>query len=195
MAQQRVLEEIVHRIKAEAVHAAVEPEPQHAFHIGHDIGVAEVQLGLLDEERVHVILLAPGIPMPGWPAEHRQPVVGRGAIGARVHPEEPVGFGIGEALTAFLKERVLVRAMVQNLVDDDFQPQGMGAGDQRVEIGKGAERRIDPHVVGHVIAHVLHRRGEDRRQPDAIAPQRRDVIEAAGDARQIADAVAVGVLK
>jgi hypothetical protein len=74
-----------------------------------------------------------------------------------------------------------------------FRPSRVGAGDQGVEIGQGPEDRIDAGIVRDVIAEVLHRRGEEGRQPDAVHTQRGDVVQMGGDPRQIADAVAVRV--
>ena len=71
----------------------------------------------------------------------------------------------------------------------------MGVGDQRVEVGQRAEQRIDAAIVGDVVAEIGHRRGEDRRQPDRVDAEPREVIEPLGDALEVADAVAVGVLK
>src|SRR5690606_6259915 len=48
-------------------------------------------------------------------------------------------------------------------------------------------------VVGDVVAVVVHRRREERRHPDDVDPQPREVVEALEHAAQVADAVAVGV--
>ena len=66
-------------------------------------------------------------------------------------------------------------------------------GEQRVEVVERAEDRVDVAVVGDVVAEVRHRRGVERRQPDRLDAERRQVVEVAGDPRQVADAVAVGV--
>ena len=65
-------------------------QPQNTFHVIHHIGVAIVEIGLLRQERVHVILLAPRIPGKGRAAEHRKPVAGRRAIRARIDPDVPI---------------------------------------------------------------------------------------------------------
>src|SRR4029079_8819871 len=54
-------------------------------------------------------------------------------------------------------------------------------------------------VVGDVVAEVLHRRRERRREPDSVDAKRLrpavEVVEPADEARQVADAVAVRVLE
>ena len=69
-----------------------------------------------------------------------------------------------------------------------------------VELRERAEPRIDAAIIRHVVPEIFHRRRIDRRQPDRIDAQRVrravvQVIQSARNARQIADAVAVGILK
>ena len=58
--------------------------------------------------------------------------------------------------------------MRDHLVDDDLEPEAVCARDERVEVAERAEDRVDPPVVRHVIAEVLHRRGEEGRQPHRV---------------------------
>ena len=67
--------------------------------------------------------------------------------------------------------------------------------DQVAQVGQRAEDRIDAAVVGHVVAEVAHRRSEHRADPDHVDAQALDVAEPRADAGQVADAVAVAVLK
>jgi hypothetical protein len=71
----------------------------------------------------------------------------------------------------------------------------VGLGDQRVELRERAEQRIDPAIIGHVVAEIRHGGGVDRRDPHRVDPEPGEVVEARRDARQIADPVAVRVLK
>ena len=88
---------------------------------------------------------------------------------------------------------MLVGGVRVHLVDHDPQAQRMRALDQPIEILERAEDRIDVAIVGDVVAEILHRRGEERRQPDAGDAERGDVAEALRDSGQIADPVAVRV--
>ena len=72
-------------------------------------------------------------------------------------------------------------------------PRACSAGDELVEVGQGAEHRVDVLVVGDVVAVVVLRRAVDRGEPDDVDAQRGEVVEPADDAAQVADAVAVGV--
>jgi hypothetical protein len=50
-----------------------------------------------------------------------------------------------------------VGGVAPDLVDQHFQPQRMGAGQQRVEIFQRAEDRVHAGVVRHVVAEILLR--------------------------------------
>src|SRR5690349_21851537 len=64
---------------------------------------------------------------------------------------------------------------------------------EAVEVGGSAEQWIDGCVVADVIPDVPPRRRVDRREPDRIDPQVDEIVELAGDARQVAGAVAIAV--
>ena len=66
---------------------------------------------------------------------------------------------------------------------------------QRIEIRHGAKQRIDAGVIGNVVTEIRHRRRENRRQPNRIDAERFQIRQARNDPVDIADAVAVGVLK
>ena len=90
---------------------------------------------------------------------------------------------------------MLVRRVRIDLVDNQLQPEFVGARDHRVEIVERAEDRVDPAVIGDVIAEVALRRGEEGRHPHAIDPEARDMVEVGGDPGKVADAVAIAVGK
>ncbi len=90
---------------------------------------------------------------------------------------------------------MLVRGVVHHHVHDDADVALVGLGDQAVEVGEGAVLRIDVLVVGDVVAEVDLRRGIDGREPDGVDAELLQIVEALGDAVQVADAVAVGILK
>ena len=185
----------VHGVEPEAVDAAFEPEPHRRQQPVLHVGVVEVEVGLLGEEVVQVVLIAPGVPGPGAAAEQREPVVRRRAVKLRVGPDVPVGLRVGPARAALAEERVPVGGVRQHLVDDHLQPERVRARHHGVEVGERAEDRVDVCVVGDVVAHVGHRRGEDRRQPDRVDPEIRHVGQALRDAGEVADPVAVRVLE
>src|SRR5690554_1376683 len=157
------------------------------------LGVVEVQVRLRGQEVVQVVLAAAWLPLPGHAAEDRHPVVGWGAVGAGVGPHVPVGLGVVAALSALAEPRVLGRGVAEHLVDHHPDPERVRALEQGVEVGHGAEHRVDVAVVGDVVAEVVHGRAEERRDPDRVGAQAGDVVHAFDDARQVADAIAVGI--
>ena len=193
--QQRVMGVEVDHVQAEAVGAAVEPEPGDVEHGLLDLGVEQVEVRLLLQEVVQIVLAPPRLPAPGRAAEHRQPVVGRRAVGLGRGPDVPVGLGVVPARPAFREPGALVGAVGIDLVDDDLEAQPVGGLDHAVIVGERAEHRVDAAVVRDVVAAVLHRRGEEGRDPDAVDAQAGDVVQLLGDAGQVADAVAIGVAK
>ena len=85
-------------------------------------------------------------------------------------------------------------------VDDDVDLATMRLGEEPVEIGEIPEGRVDVAVVRNVVAEVGHRRAVERREPDPVDAERSwravvQVIEARGDAGEVADPVAIRVLE
>ena len=81
-----------------------------------------------------------------------------------------------------------------------LMPRAWASPSRRSNVLERPEQRIDAGVVGDVVAEVGHRRGEEGRQPDRVHAERAlaavvQVVEAGDDPRQVADAVAVGVLE
>ena len=195
VAQLRIVHREIDRVHAKAVDAAIKPEAQHVQQGCLHRRVVHVELRLLLQEIVHVILAAPRVPGPGRAAEDRLPVARRAAVGLGIGPDIPGGLvGVG-ARAAVDEPGVLVRTVREDLVDQHLEAESVRARDQRVEILERAEDRIDPAIIGHVIAEILHRRREEGREPDRIDAEIRDMVELRGNPRQIADAIAVRIGK
>jgi hypothetical protein len=86
-----------------------------------------------------------------------------------------------------------VGAVRIDLVDQHLEAERVGALEQAVEVGEGPEHRIDAAIIGDVVAEILHRRGEEGGQPEAVDAERGDMVEPVGDPRQVADPVAVRI--
>mmetsp|Transcript_23055 Transcript_23055/g.39166 ORF Transcript_23055/g.39166 Transcript_23055/m.39166 type:complete len:721 (+) Transcript_23055:1136-3298(+) len=185
----------VDRVEAETIHAPLQPEPGHIQQRILHVHVVEIQVRLAVQEIVQVILLARRFPRPGRAAKDRQPVVGRRAVLFGIGPDIPIGFVIVPIQLGGLKPRVLVAGMAEDQIDHHLDAIAMGRLDQRVKVAERAEHRVNVAIVADVIAKVLHRRGKEGRDPDRVHAQRRDMRHPAHDAQQIADAVAVAVLK
>lgn len=195
VAQLLVAEVVVHRVQTKSVDTAIEPEFDGGKHRILDTRVVEIEIRLRCEEIVLVILAADTVPLPAGAAENRQPVVRRRAVWLGVGPDVPVGFRIVAARAAFDEPGMDVRCMRDHLVDNHLDPERMGGGHHLVEIGQCPENRVDIAIVGDIVPHVCHRRGEERRQPDRVYPERGDVGQTQRDALDVAKSVAVGILE
>ena len=184
VAQVRVLEQPVYRVDPETIDTSVEPEAHDVLHRRHDLGVAPVEVGLLGIEGVQVP--APGllVARPGRPAERGDPVVRRLVA---VGPDVPV--------RVLAEPGVLDRGVIRHQVHEQLQPPLVRGGEEGIEIRQGPVGGIHGAEVRDVVAEVGQRTRVDRRQPEGVDAQRGDVIQAGRDAPQVADAVAVGVLK
>ena len=81
-----------------------------------------------------------------------------------------------------------------HLIDNHFETERVGTLQQPIKIVQRPENRVYIAIIGHVIAEILHGRGEERRDPDAIHPKGRDMVETLCDAVQISNAVPIRVL-
>jgi len=84
--------------------------------------------------------------------------------------------------------------MVRDEIEDEFETVRMHGADERVEILDAAEQRIDPGVIGDVVAEISHRGGKDRRQPDRTDTERQQIGQPVDDPGDIADPVGIGIL-
>ena len=89
VAQLAVLDEAVRHVDAEPGDPAVEPEPEDLLELAAHVLVPPVQIRLLHQEVVQVVLAGPLVELPRPPAEDREPVVGRRAVGPWVAPHVP----------------------------------------------------------------------------------------------------------
>jgi hypothetical protein len=157
--QVRMLQEHVEHVEPKAVDAAFEPAPNHA-HLGHlDLRVSPVQVRLLRQERVLVELAPPRLPGPGRATEERDPVVRRQRFAIRVDagriaPQIPVGVGVVARPPAGIEPGVLIAGVVHDEVEDQPHAPAMDLVEEAIEIGFGAEDRVDPSVVADVVADV-----------------------------------------
>ena len=85
--------------------------------------------------------------------------------------------------------------MVYDQVHHDPNVAGAGLVEQMLKIRHGAKDRRDVAIIGNVIPVVSHRRGVDRRKPDAPDPEVLQMIKLGDDPGQIPDAVCVTVAK
>ena len=201
------LDHAVGHVHAEPVHSAVQPEAQDVIELAVDLRVLPVQirLGGVEEVQVPLAVLGPGgaggvlalaDPGPGRAAEEGLPVVGRLCAVGPCSLTEHVALALrasrpgGQGGT---EPGVLIRGVVGHQVHHHADAQAVRRVDQLIGILQRAEERIDVPIVGHVISRVVLRGAVERGEPDRVHAQLRQVVQAGGDAGQVAHAVAVAV--
>ena len=90
---------------------------------------------------------------------------------------------------------MLVRGVVQHHFDDDADSALVRGVQETLEIVQGAVAGMDRGVVGDVVAVVAQRRREKGHQPDGVDAQILQIIQLLREAAEVADAVAVAVVK
>src|SRR5579871_4575415 len=83
--------------------------------------------------------------------------------------------------------------MAPDHIEDHLETERVHAGHEPIEILVRPEAGVYRPVVADVVAEIPHGRGKERRDPNAIDAKARDIIQLLGNAREIADAVAVAV--
>jgi hypothetical protein len=210
VAQLRIFEEVWDGVETEAGDPAIEPELHRAEHRLFDCGIAPVEVGLRLVELVVIELVDRRNPLPRRSSEARYPVVRRDApvvfeallIGGRVGgisgdavvPNVPIMLGIRAGAGGFDEPVVLVGSVIEDHVEDDSDVVLAAFGDEVVHVREGAVLWVDGLVIGDVVAEVNLRRGVHGSDPYSVHAEVLKVVEARGDAVEIADTVAVGIL-
>ncbi len=192
-----VLHQPVRNVDAEAVHAAVEPEPERLVELRDDVGMVPVHVRLLGREQSQVPLtrrpVRLGDPRPCRAAELALPVVRRQRPirTASLAEVEPLPFRrAGPCRQRLLEEVVPIGGVVGHDVEDHPKAGGLGFGKQRLGLGERPEDRLDVAVVRHVVPGVLHRRRVPGVDPDGVHTEVGEVGEVGADPGDVADAVA-----
>ena len=194
-----VLGDEVDDVEAEPVDATLQPPAQHRVDRLAHLRVLPVEVRLLGVEHVQVVLAGALVGLPRRPGEPRAPVVRLGARRAHRHtgawwpPPVPVAFRAVPGRAGLDEPRVLVARVVGDDVDDQLHVPGVQLADEPVDVGERAEHRVDALVVADVVAVVDLRRRVERRHPEHVGTERRDVVEPVDQPRQVADAVTVAV--
>ena len=88
---------------------------------------------------------------------------------------------------------MLIRGVIRHPIEHHLETAGVSLPHEGVKVRQRAEHGVDGAIIGDVIAEIGHWRGVDRRDPDRIGAEPVQVIEPAGDTRQVADAIAVAI--
>ena len=190
------LEQVRDRVEAEAVEPEVEPEAQHVEHRVLDLRVVVVEVGLVGEEPVPVVLAGDRVPGPvrGLGVDEDDPGVLVAVVGVR--PHVPVALRRpGRRVRERLEPWVLDRGVVHHQVGDHPDLPRVRRVDQLLDVVDRPVVGVDLPEVGDVVAAVAQRRLVERQQPDAVDPEPLQVVELLGQAAEVADPVAVGVVE
>ena len=192
-----ILGETVGHIHTEAVRSVVEPESQGLEEVVAHFAVVPVPVGLFLGEHVQ-IPLAVRYTGPGRTTEMVLPV------GRRLVAVRPLA--ITEDVTVTLRRArfrgegrlepfVQVGAVVRNDVDHHFDAVGVRGLGKLVEVVDGSELRIDVAVVVDVIAAIRQLRRIERAQPDGVDAEFLQIIDLLGDACDLPQSFAFGILE
>ena len=139
-----------------------------------------------------IILLPRRLIRPSGTAEHRQPIVGHGAVILGIGPDVPVFFQV-ITVAAGGEPGMLVGGVRQHFVQNELQAFGMGSRDQRLKVIERAVIRMHAFIIRNVITPVAVGRWVNGGQPDRVHAQAGDIIEFGNKAGEIALPVAIAV--
>ena len=188
------LDQVGDRVEPQPVDAHVEPEAHDAEHFLQHARVVEVEVGLVRIEAVPEILPGDRVPGPVRLLGVEEDDAGFGEFLIGVGPDVEVAGGRARlGGPGLLEQGVLIRRMVDHQFGDHPYAPVMGGADEFLELGHRPVVGTDVAIFGDVVAVVLAGRGIERQQPDGVDAEARHVIELGVKARQVADAVVVGV--
>ncbi len=191
----RVLLEERDAVDTEAVEAELEPEPDDAQDLVHDSRVGQVEVRLVLVEVVEVPLAGAVVELPDRVLLVREDHELRRVRRLGVTPHVVVPVAVGRAATRRLEPGVPVGGVVDDEVGDHVDPAVVGGADDLDQLPEVAQPRVHAVEVRDVVAVVPVRARVERHQPQAGDAELGEVVDALGQAPQVADAVAVGVVE
>ena len=181
----------VDHVKTETGNAFLFPETQDFGQLFTDSGILPVQVRLRHIKEMQVILAQGRDIFPGVSAEFGFPVGRRVAV-HRIFEDIVVHID-GIACQGFLEPFMVGGSMVEDHIEHEADAAVGSFLDQGVGVVHGTEHGIDAVIIGYIIAVVIHGGQEERGDPQIIHPEIFQVVQAAADSVQVADAVAVGI--
>ena len=112
-----------------------------------------------------------------------------------IGPDIAVRIGVLFRLAGLPEPGMLRRRVSGDQVQQNMHSPLVGLGKKVFQVLVGAVPGGYRVIIRHVVACVQERRGEAGVQPQGVAAQLPDVVQAMDDAGNIADAVGIGVLK
>ncbi len=187
------LVEVRDGVEPQAVDAHVEPELDDVDDRLAHRRVLEVQVGLVGEEAVEVELPAHGVERPVRVLGVDEDDADVGVLLIRVAPDVEVPVRPLRVAAGLLEPLVVHRGVVQREVHDDPHVALVRTTHEVAELVDRAELGQHPLEVRDVVAAVAERRHVEGRQPEAVDAEPLQVVQARGEAAEVAGAVAVRV--
>ena len=188
------LDQVRNRVQTQAVDAHVQPVAHDFQHRFHHLRIVEVQIRLVGIEAVPEVLTGHRVPGPvgflGVEKDDPRAVVFLVVIGPDV---EIPGLGALLRMPRLLEPRVLIRGVVDDQLGDHPQSALVRFGDEFLGVGHVAVVAVHPPVIGDVITVIATWRRIERQQPDGVDAELGNVIELGDQAREVSDAVVVGI--
>ena len=171
------LDEIGNRVQSKPIDAEIEPELQDLFDLANDARIVEIEVGLAGVEPVPVIGLRYRIPAPVRHFGIEKDDARFLEFIASVAPHVIVALrGTARCVAGALKPGVLVRAVVDDQLDNNADAARMRRRDKLAKIVERAVSRIDRLVIRDVVAVIAQRRFIKRQQPDCVDAEILDVV-------------------
>ena len=188
------LVEVGHRVEPDAVDARVHPEVEDFEDRLLDLGVVEVEVGLMGVEAVPVIRVRDVVPRPvrGLKVFEDDPGVLIFLVGFAPHVEVTLG-GARPGPPCALEPGVLIRGVVAHELVDDADASPVRLPDEVVDIAQRAEHRVDVVVVRDVVPVITQRRRIKRQQPERVDAQVLQVGQLLDQAAEITAAIGIAV--
>src|SRR5256885_15359605 len=90
---------------------------------------------------------------------------------------------------------MLIGGVVGYKVQDELEVALVGLLKQGVQVRQGSEERMDIGVIANIIAKIGHRRRIDGREPDRVNAEPAQIVQFAGDSREIPYPIAIAIEK
>ena len=149
------LEQIRHSVQPHSVDAHLEPVVHHLEHRSPDLGIIEIQVGLMMVEAMPIIGIRDRIPSPIRGFEILENDPGFFVFIGRVAPDveiAPAASRLGGSRAA--EPGMLVGGVIEHQFGDNPQPAFVRLAQERAKIVERAVFRMDAVIIGDIVAVV-----------------------------------------
>src|SRR5947208_10484697 len=164
-------------IETKSIDPGVEPEIQDVLDLVDDTRIVEIEVGLAGVKAMPIIRLRDRIPAPVRHFGIEKDDARFLEFIASVAPHVIVAlWGTARRIAGALEPGVLVRAVIDDQLDNNADAARMRRRDKLAKIVERAVSRIDRLVIRYVVAVVAQRRFIKRQQPDCVDAEILDVV-------------------